>query len=60
MKLAGLRRRLRPWEVAGAVLALREEKKRHLLALRERLAIERDGKREEWRRSRGTPAPRVE
>jgi hypothetical protein len=38
MKLAGLRRRLRPWEIPAAVRALQEEKEAALRALRERRA----------------------
>lgn len=40
-RLAGLRRRLRPWEIPAAVRALRTEKQLELRAARERRAVER-------------------
>ena len=44
-KLAGLRRRVRPWEMAAAVRALREEKQATLAALKERRAWDRHSKK---------------
>ena len=58
MKLAGLRRRLRPWEIPAAARALREDKQASLRALRERRAAEQSGKKELQRRSRAPPSPR--
>lgn len=52
IKLAGLRRRLRPWEIPAAVRALREQKQMALVGLRERRAIARLGDRLERQQTR--------
>ena len=41
LKLAGLRRRLSPWEIPAAMRALREERTIRLKAMRERREVER-------------------
>lgn len=50
MKLAGLRRNLKPWQIPAAIRALREEKQAALRAVRERRAAVRHGDRERRRR----------
>lgn len=52
MKLAGLRRRLRPWEMPAAARALRDEKQAALRALRDRRNTERRAKALERQRMR--------
>jgi hypothetical protein len=54
-KLAGLRRRLRPWEIAAAVRALQEEKQAALRALSERRSAAKQSERARLQRMRSLP-----
>ncbi len=54
-KLAGLCRRMTPWERAAAVRALQDERDAATRALRERQAAERNGQRAAARLAGGRP-----
>jgi hypothetical protein len=55
MKLAGLRRRLRPSEIPAAVRALQDEKRAALRAVKERREIARFGERQAQKQARAPP-----
>jgi hypothetical protein len=58
LRLAALRRRLRPWEIPAAALALRMQRKAAIVALRERRKLTRHSLRLARRRMHEEQRPR--